>query len=339
MEINEQVLTLLTPEGEFLQAHKQQCSYEIGQEISFIPIMHEESAKGRLLSFLNNFRGRAIAALASAFMVLAASFFLFLGNQQVYAYMSIDINPSIELGVNDKLQVIEITPYNEEGKKVISELDDWKKENIDIVLSKIFKNAKEEGYISSENRVVIGTVRTGEVKTTVEEKLELTMNNIEETIEKEKAVFITKEATLKEREVAKEKGVTVGKYVEKEKEEKKEKTAPNNKKQNNSNKPVDKTKSTQNPGTEKGSNKSSHGSNELKLDKSNNSQSGNNGKGNSEKDKSMKDNQKNTEQTKTNKPSKPVNNGEKNSQDKKNNGNNNSSKTGKENSQNKNPAN
>lgn len=54
-------------------------------------------------------------------------FLAFNQNEKVYAYMSIDINPSLELGVNENLKVVELTPYNKEGRAIIEEIHGWKK--------------------------------------------------------------------------------------------------------------------------------------------------------------------------------------------------------------------
>src|SRR6476469_4401346 len=99
MEVNDSLLTLLTPDGQFLQARKQDHPYVLGEEILFKPISKKKSL------FVNRFIGVKQLSIAAAVL------FLFLGSlipvyqsNKAYAYMSIDVNPSIELGINKQME-------------------------------------------------------------------------------------------------------------------------------------------------------------------------------------------------------------------------------------------
>ena len=52
-------------------------------------------------------------------MVFMITFIPFINNDKVYAYMSIDINPSFEIGIDDQLKVISLDPLNEEAEKLL----------------------------------------------------------------------------------------------------------------------------------------------------------------------------------------------------------------------------
>ena len=90
---------------------------------------------------------------ALALMLVFISTLPFYQNNQVYAYMSIDINPSIELGVNKNYQVIELIPYNEDGKKIVNKLHDWKKKDVHDVASEIMDEIKSQGYMKKNHEV------------------------------------------------------------------------------------------------------------------------------------------------------------------------------------------
>lgn len=62
------------------------------------------------------------------------------------AYVSIDINPSVELGVSVFDKVVSVQAYNDDGKKII-EGTDLTKYPIDNAISKLILNAISEGYI------------------------------------------------------------------------------------------------------------------------------------------------------------------------------------------------
>ncbi|MDA6131022.1 anti-sigma factor domain-containing protein, partial [Escherichia coli] len=88
MEINERFLTLLTPEGEFLRARKQDGAYTLGQEIDFFPIELKNGKKSSPLTIFDLFKGKGLMAAAFALMLAIVSFLPFLQNDEVYAYMS-----------------------------------------------------------------------------------------------------------------------------------------------------------------------------------------------------------------------------------------------------------
>lgn len=215
MEINERFLTLLTPEGEFLRARKQDRAYVIGQEIHFFPIEQKSGKKSSFLSIFNIFRGNAIFAAAFALMLAAVSLLSFYQSNEVYAYMSIDVNPSIELGVNEKYQVIELVPYNKDGELIVQKIQDWKKKNIQAVTDKILYQLKKQGYFGENKEIVIATVYT-ENKIESDKRLQIELTKIKEAAQKEQLAVTLFEATKEDREAAIEKGLTTGVYKENE---------------------------------------------------------------------------------------------------------------------------
>nr|WP_251025919.1 anti-sigma factor domain-containing protein [Bacillus sp. ISL-47] len=213
MEINERFLTLLTPEGEFLRARKQDRAYVIGQEIDFFPIEQKSGKKSSSLSIFNVFRGKAVFAAAFAIMLAVVSFLPFYQSNEVYAYMSIDVNPSIELGVNEKYQVIELVPYNEDGERIIQKIQDWKKEDIQSVTDKILFQLKDQGYLGENKEIVIAAVYTEE-KIEEDDRLQAELIEIKKAAQKEQLEVTLFEASEEDRNTAIEKGLTTGVYKE-----------------------------------------------------------------------------------------------------------------------------
>nr|WP_254119322.1 anti-sigma factor domain-containing protein [Bacillus sp. FJAT-29790] len=215
MEVNERFLTLLTPEGEFLRARKQNSQYQIGQEIDFFPVDQMETNKPSFLSILQTIKGKTAIAATLAFMLVILSFIPRSQSNEVYAYMSIDINPSIELGVNRKFQVLEMMPYNEDGERIVQQIHDWKKKDIQVVTKNILNEIKKQGYIKNKHEVVIATVYAQEEKKERDERWEQEMTEIKHVMENENLELKVVEGTKKDREQAKEKGLTTGLYKEK----------------------------------------------------------------------------------------------------------------------------
>lgn len=213
MEINERFLTLLTPEGEFLRARKQDRAYAIGQEIAFFPIELKDGKLSRPLLIFRLSRGKGLMAAAFALMLAIVSFLPFLQNDEVYAYMSIDVNPSIELGVNQEYQVVELIPYNEEGKLIIQNIKNWKKNSIHEVADKILLQIKKQGYLKENNEIVIAAVYTEQIKE-ADEHIQKELADIKQAAQKEQLEVTLLEASEEEREAAIEKGLSAGIYKE-----------------------------------------------------------------------------------------------------------------------------
>lgn len=211
MEVDERFLTLLTPEGEFLKARKQKQDYLLGEEIDFFPISGIEKKKSLFFNFLP---GKVLTAAAAAFFIATASFIPFYNDNEVYAYMSIDVNPSIELALNHDLEVVDLEAYNIEGKQILSEIKDWKHKQVSVVTTSIFDEIKEQGFLQTHDEVVISTVYDKkELKTKA--KLDANIEQMVDEISKENVQLTVVNGTKKERKEAHKQGITFGEYKEK----------------------------------------------------------------------------------------------------------------------------
>lgn len=212
MEVNDRFLTLLTPEGEFLKARNQNSFYQIGQEISFVPVEKESFFNG-WSKVLNK---KTAGILVAASFLLTFSFIPSKIDNEVYAYMSIDGESSIELAVNKDLEVIDVIAYNDSGKEVIADID-WENEQVDKVSSEIISSINNQAVNSETQEIVVGTVIADTQEQITDKKLDQVINTIKEETEVE---ISDVQATPKERIEAKEKGVTVGKYKSQQAKEK-----------------------------------------------------------------------------------------------------------------------
>lgn len=220
MEVNDRFLTLLTPEGEFLKARNQSRNYQIGQEISFVPFEKESflSGWGKVL------HKKTAGVLVAASLLLIFSFVPSRVDNEVYAYMSIDGESSIELAVNKDLEVIDVIAYNESGKEVIADID-WENEQVDKVSTAILSSIENQEVHSDTQEIVVGTVLAGTQVNKTDEKLHQVIDSLKKETEVEIADV---QATAEERKEAKEQGVSVGKYkAQQAKEKAKEKKEDN----------------------------------------------------------------------------------------------------------------
>ncbi|MFJ9384786.1 anti-sigma factor domain-containing protein [Peribacillus sp. NPDC101481] len=219
LSVNKRFVTLLTPEGEFLKTKRQERVYEVGEEITFSPAKQKFTLA--FSNFHSSFKKTAVLSIASTFLILFSilpSYF----SGPVSAYMTIDVNPSIELELDDDLEVLKLTGLNEDGKLVIGQLKDWKGKDIKTVTNRIVETTKQLGYLKGNKQIVVST-------TLLEKDKELDKNLKEEIkeISEQDNVSNTKmkviQATKSDRKQAREQGISTGKYLEKKLNEDKDK--------------------------------------------------------------------------------------------------------------------
>lgn len=210
MEVNDRFLTLLTPEGEFLRTRKQDKHYSLGEEIHFFPLEVNQKVKNRFFSF--DWLSRKTIAFSTAAALLFFSVLIPLNSDpKVYAYMSIDVNPSIELGIDKELKVIELNAYNQEGKEIIADLSGWKNKDMTFITDKILIEMKEHGYFEKNHDILISTVPTDASESDIDAQMEDKVEEIQEHID-ESITLTVLEATEKDRNKAKKLGLSTGKY-------------------------------------------------------------------------------------------------------------------------------
>ncbi|MCK1984152.1 MULTISPECIES: anti-sigma factor domain-containing protein [Peribacillus] len=223
LTVNKRFVTLLTPEGEFLKTKRQEREYEVGEEITFSPA--KQTFTLAFSNFHSSFKKTAVLSIASTFLILFSilpSYF----SGPVSAYMTIDVNPSIELELDDDLEVLKLTGLNEDGKLVIGQLKDWKGKDIKTVTNRIVETTKQLGYLKGNKQIVVST-------TLLEKDKELDKNLKEEIkeISEQDNVSNTKmkviQATKSDRKQAREQGISTGKYLEKKLNEDKDKIKVN----------------------------------------------------------------------------------------------------------------
>ncbi|GAB6007020.1 MULTISPECIES: anti-sigma factor domain-containing protein [Geobacillus thermoleovorans group] len=207
LELDEEFVTVLTPEGEFLRLKKEkEC--EIGEEV-------KANAVGRPFPFRRRSFRYALISVLTAATVLLATWIQWPSNA-VYAYMSIDINPSIEAGVDAELRVLTLKAYNEEGKKVLAALPSWKRQPFSSVTKQIIALSEQKGYLKKGGEVLITTVER-ERDASSARKLSAALAEIQRSVADDRIVITTANSTMAVRNQAVKRGMTTGKLLQIEK--------------------------------------------------------------------------------------------------------------------------
>ncbi len=96
-------------------------------------------------------------SVAGAFTAFTACD-LFGGEAEAASYVSLDINPSLELVLDKKDKVISVTAENEDAEVLLYEETDLTGKDIDKVIDRLTALAEELGYLSEDNKVIDMTV-------------------------------------------------------------------------------------------------------------------------------------------------------------------------------------
>ncbi|MDQ0229458.1 anti-sigma factor domain-containing protein [Metabacillus malikii] len=251
VECNDDFVTLLTPDGQFLKTQNKQGQYELGEEISFLPYLEESEEAAttypdtRLGKFFNIRKRKSnirFGILSIAVIVFIFTLLPFFQEQKIYAYMSIDINPSFEVGIDSELRVISLDPLNNEAEQLVEKLPEWEEKHFQFIIDAIVKQSKKNGYVEPEKEILITTVMNEEDEN-VEKKLEANIDEIQDSYKAEKLNVQAIEADRKTREKAQKQGISMGKYIKlKEKEPLKEDTSIKKQFNHNGNEPEKDTK-------------------------------------------------------------------------------------------------
>ncbi|MGD6793311.1 anti-sigma-I factor RsgI family protein [Metabacillus indicus] len=216
---NDDYVTLLTPDGQFLKAAKQKRSYELGEEITFFQLSDTSERASRSVSIFN-LRGIRNGLLAVAALILIFFTVLpVLKDDRVYAYMTIDINPSFELQLNEELKVIRIEPMNEDGKAMLAELKDMNKRSVSDVFSSIVDKSKSLGYLTDDKEIFVTTVTADDKHEETKKKMLADVVRLKESYKEQSLNVQAVETDVDTRNKAVEQGISTGKYVKLQKTE------------------------------------------------------------------------------------------------------------------------
>jgi len=111
-----------------------------------------------------------LAGIASVILAMIVLYQAFIVKDTVYSYVSIDINPSIELEVSRKGKVEDSKAFNKEGERLLENIE-VESLNINKAIRLIIEKTRDMGYIRSneKNSILIAAVKGEDVKEGAEE--------------------------------------------------------------------------------------------------------------------------------------------------------------------------
>lgn len=112
----------------------------------------------------NSWLKRVSIAAASFGIVLASAFILrgYKINNTIDSIVFMDVNPSIEISINQKERVIAVTAQNKDGEKVIGDMD-FKGSKLDVTVNALIGSMVRNGYLSElANSILISVDNANE---------------------------------------------------------------------------------------------------------------------------------------------------------------------------------
>ncbi len=216
MDIKKHSVVVLTPNGEFITCKRKGDSCMIGEEISFDE-QEQKASRFSIPYFLK------LASLLVACFLCALLFFYNQPEEKVFAYVSVDINPSLEVSVTKDLRVIDLQACNDDGRRILKELKQWENKQLQEVIRTIIKQSQEDKYLTNDKQVMLTAIAKDKL---LEPKLEKVMKELKKEYELKHITVEYQSSTMQVRENARKAGIGTGVYIMQENEKNKSVTPP-----------------------------------------------------------------------------------------------------------------
>ena len=157
-----------------------------------------------------------IAAMAACFCLIAGSAFIFHNyqlNHNVATTVSLDVNPSIEIQVNQKERVLDVVPLNEDGEIIVADMD-FSGSDLDVAVYAIIGSMLQNGYLNELTNSILISVDDDDPTRSAElrERLTAEVNKLLKTESFDGSVLSQTVAADDElRQLAEKYGITPGK--------------------------------------------------------------------------------------------------------------------------------
>ena len=225
MQVTAKEITVLTPDGDFIKIKKNQQVYEVGEELTIVDNKLIAVRKKK-----STWKVKTFVSVVAALSLFALSFLpTLLSTTKVLAYISMDATSSIEIGITENLKVVEVKGINQEGKKIVGNLDNWKERDMEEVINEIVMLNDQAGHLKSNSNILFSTVMVEEDNTRLESSLQKKIKAVEDTQIHDAVNVEMKKATIKDREKASDYGVSTGTYLEQSKKNQSSKSSKSTK--------------------------------------------------------------------------------------------------------------
>ncbi|MDQ0159897.1 anti-sigma-I factor RsgI family protein [Alkalibacillus salilacus] len=168
---------MMTAEGGFYKT-KIDSSHAIGEEVQFTPLNEQSGLLSILRSYVSSPQLKAAAAILLCLAIIYPLLSWTNGSSETYAYVNIDINPSLSFEVDDSYQIIDAHAINEDGSELLSEMGDLQGESLEEISSSIMTLSQEKGYLDVDGNILLGVNYAGNQSNNNDTYLESLSNDL-----------------------------------------------------------------------------------------------------------------------------------------------------------------
>jgi len=193
--------------GYFDRIHADQKLKERVKEV----ISMKEKEEVKVVSMKRGGKFGLALGMAAAFVILLAAGYIYY--QKPVSYVSLDINPSVELQLNFMDRVVGSSAENADGEALLAGLR-VQNLSVDSAISSLVQNAYDKGYVNEDGSTVISVTAITDDEEKASELQVKTQNGVALAMEAKKAYATVYQnaSDMAFRAEAKEAGVSPGKY-------------------------------------------------------------------------------------------------------------------------------
>lgn len=153
MEKHPRFTIVMTPDGNIYKV-KPVKEAEIGAEVHYEFI---DLKKGRASLFQSK-KGSIVKyiAVACIIMLFVVPFYFLGGQNKTYAYVNLNINPSLEIEIDKDLRVVSINPLNDDAKTLMQQLSNYEDKQIEQVIEIIMDKSDALELTENGKNILIG---------------------------------------------------------------------------------------------------------------------------------------------------------------------------------------
>ncbi len=154
MEHHRGYTIVLTEFGTFHKA-KPLNDVEVGMESHYELLPERKRSAGFFLLKTQHARLRIIA-MVTAILLALLPLYSWYDSNKAYAYVNVDINPSVEMEINEDRQVLDMIPHNEDAAELLDGFSSWKHEAAEEVIVRFIELSEEQGMMNELDSVLVG---------------------------------------------------------------------------------------------------------------------------------------------------------------------------------------
>ncbi|WP_048601283.1 anti-sigma factor domain-containing protein [Rubeoparvulum massiliense] len=209
-------IIIMTTDGEVLRIPNKGSTYQVGQIVQLSPIQLAASREEHSTQHFRNWK-KAIPLVVAAvlFLTLATWISTFQPIGEVAAYVTLDVNPSIEIGVDDRQRVVNWTPLNKDGEQLLQNAKVRKGIELQSLLQQLLQQMQADGVLK-DSILYSSTILPDNNDTHLESALEETLTSTLEKLNQDEAksivpVIVQGDSSI--REGAYEEQISTGRYI------------------------------------------------------------------------------------------------------------------------------